>query len=77
MKTKNIQHKNYTEINGYYQLVLLLNIVMLIPDDDSVRLLSQILEGLNYEKLYKTYSSTGRKPTVTPRVMFKVLTMLT
>ena len=74
MSTKIIQQKNYTEINGYYQLVLPLNIEMLIPDDDSVRLLSQILEGLNYEKLYRAYSSTGRKPTVKPRVMFKILT---
>ena len=72
--TKNIQHKNYTEFNGYYQLVLPLNIEMLIPDDDSVRLLSQILEGLNYEKLYRAYSSTGRKPVVKPRVLFKILT---
>ncbi|KGK91564.1 hypothetical protein DP73_03030 [Desulfosporosinus sp. HMP52] len=37
---------------------------VLIPKDDSVRLLSHILEGLNYEKLYKAYSSTGRKPAV-------------
>jgi len=74
MKTKIIQHKNYTEFNGYYQLALPLNIGMLIPDDDSVRLLSQILEGLNYRKLYKAYSSTGRKPAVEPRVMFKILT---
>lgn len=74
MKTKITQHKNYTEFGGYYQLVLPINFEMLIPDDDSVRLLSQILEGLNYKKLYKAYSSTGRKPAVEPRIMFKVLT---
>lgn len=39
---------------------------MLIPDDNFVRLLSQILGGLNYEKLYRAYPSTGRKPTVKP-----------
>lgn len=74
MTTKITQQKNYTEFNGYYQLVLPLNFEILIPDDDSVRLLSQIMEGLNYEKLYKAYSSTGRKPAVKPRVMFKILT---
>lgn len=74
MTKKITQQKNYTEFGGYYQLVLPLNIEMLIPDDDSVRLLSQILEELNYEKLYKAYSSTGRKPAVEPRIMFKVLT---
>ena len=47
---------------------------MLIPEDDSVRLLSQILEGLNYKKLYRAYSHTGRKPSVDPKVLFKVLT---
>jgi transposase len=74
MTTKIIQQKNYTEFDGYYQLSLPLNFGMLIPDDDSVRLLSHILEGLNYKKLYKAYSSTGRKPAVKPRVMFKILT---
>lgn len=47
---------------------------MVIPEDDSVRLLSHILEGFNYRKLYRAYSSTGRKPAVDPKIMFKVLT---
>ena len=47
---------------------------MLIPVDDSVRLLSQILEGLDYNKLYQAYSIKGRKPAVDPKTMFKVLT---
>ena len=66
--------KNYTQLGGNYQLVLPFNLEMLIPEDDSVRLLSHILEGLNYEALYKAYSSTGRKPAVEPKVLFKVLT---
>lgn len=66
--------KNYTESNGSYQLVLPLNYEVFIPEDDSVRLLSQLLEGLNYESLYKAYSSTGRKPAVEPKILFKVLT---
>lgn len=74
MQKDNSQHKNYTEFNGYYQLVLPLNFEMLIPEDDSVRLLSQILEGLNYKKLYEAYSHTGRKPAVEPKVLFKILT---
>ena len=71
---KLIQHKNYTGFNGYYQLVLPLDIEVLIPDDDSVRLLSHVLEEFNYTKLYKAYSSSGRKPAVDPKIMFKVLT---
>ena len=64
MTTKKTQHKNYTQFNGYYQLVLSLNYEPLIPEDDSVRLLSQILEGLNYNSLYQAFSLTGRKPAV-------------
>ena len=55
-------------------MVLPLNCEVLIPEDDSVRLLSQILEGLNYERLYRAYSSTGRKPAVEPKILFKALT---
>ncbi|SNX52642.1 IS1182 family transposase [Thermoanaerobacterium sp. RBIITD] len=74
MQKSKLYNKNYTQFNGCYQLVLPLNCEMLIPEDDSVRLLSQILEGLNYEKLYKAYSFTGRKPAVEPKILFKVLT---
>ncbi|MGE4273340.1 MAG: IS1182 family transposase [Desulfitobacterium sp.] len=73
LKTK-LYTKNYTQFGGYYQLVLPLNLEVLIPEDDSVRLLSHILEGLNYDALYQAYSSTGRKPAVEPKILFKVLT---
>ncbi|KAI3348990.1 IS5/IS1182 family transposase, partial [Clostridium botulinum] len=49
--------KDYNEFNENYQLILPLNLENLILEDDSVRLLSHILEGLNYTKLYKAYSS--------------------
>ena len=61
------------EFNESYQLVLPLNWECLIPEDDSVRLLSHILEGLNYTKLYQTYSSVGIKPAVEPKIMFKAV----
>lgn len=70
MKTNIKQHKNYTEINGHYQLVLPLDFEMLIPANDSVRLLSHILEEFDYTKLYKAYSPIGRNPAVDPRIMF-------
>ena len=74
MLKPNYQHKNYTSSTGYYQLVLPFDFEMLIPEDDSFRLLSQILEGSNYEKLCKAYFSVGRKPAVKPKILFKVLT---
>ena len=67
-------HKNYTEFGEPYQLVLPLNLEGLVPDDDSVRLLSHELEGLDYSLLYQAYSAKGRNPAVDPKTMFKILT---
>ncbi|CUU46557.1 transposase [Clostridium beijerinckii] len=72
LKTK-LHNKDYTEINDNFQLILPLNLENLIPSDDSVRLLSHVLEGLDYTKLYKAYSSVGRKPAVEPKIMFKMI----
>jgi transposase len=65
--------KNYTEFHDNYQLVLPLNLEGLVPEDDSVRLLSHILEELDYTCLYKAYSPKGRNPAVEPIIMFKIL----
>ena len=74
MRTTKLHNKNYNEFHTEYQLVLPLSLEGLIPEDDSVRLLSHILEGLDYTKLYKAYSSTGRNPAVEPKTMFKIMT---
>lgn len=74
MSSNIINHKNYIEFNDTYQLILPLNLESLIPEDDSVRLHSHVMEGLNYTKLYQAYSSTGRKPAVEPKIMCKVVT---
>lgn len=67
-------HKDYIEFGGPYQLVLPLNLEGLVPDDDSVRLLSRELERLDYSLLYQAYSAKGRNPAVDPKTMFKILT---
>lgn len=46
MPSKLKYHKYYTEFGEPYQQVLPLNIEGLVPDDDSVRLLSHELENL-------------------------------
>ena len=74
MRITKLTTKDYTEFQQVFQLKLPLELEMLIPVDDSVRLLSQMLEGLDYTKLYQAYSSKGRKPAVDPKIMFKVLT---
>ena len=74
MTSKIKYHKDYTELGQAYQLVLPLSLEGLIPEDDSVRLLSHELEELDYTLLYKAYSSKGRNPAVDPKTMCKILT---
>ena len=74
MTSKIKYHKDYTELGDTYQLVLPLSLEGLVPEDDSVRLLSHILEDLDYTKLYQAYSTKGRNPAVDPKTMFKILT---
>ena len=69
-----LHHKYYTEFGDSYQLVLPLSLEGLIPEDESVRLLSHELEELNYTLLYQAYSAKGRNPAVEPKTMFKILT---
>ncbi len=73
MSSNLLYTKDYTGFGTSYQLVLPLNLEGLIPTDESVRLLSHVLEELDYHSLYQAYSQEGRNPAVEPRVMFKIL----
>ncbi|WP_352230929.1 transposase [Pelosinus sp. IPA-1] len=53
--------------------MLPLHIEILIPKDDSVRLLSQIAEELDYRDLYRAYSLKGRNSAVSPKTLFKII----
>ena len=68
-----IVHKNYAQISENYQLKLPIDLEILIPEDDSVRLLSLMTEELDYRKLYEAYSPKGRNPVVEPKILFKIL----
>lgn len=54
------------------QLILPMDYSIVIADDEPVRLLDEILDELDYTQLYEMYSSKGRKPAVTPVILFKV-----
>lgn len=56
-----------------YQLFLPINTEIFIPKDDSVRLLDEILDQLDYTQLNNSYSRLGRNPSITPKTLFKVL----
>ena len=62
--------KDYTKNASGYQLKLPLNIETIIPKDDSVRLLSQFVEGMDLTDLYSTYE---RINTVSPRTLLKIM----
>lgn len=72
MLVNKILQKNYTPANDFYQLKLPLNIDCIIPDNDSVRLLSQFVEEMNISDLLETYFRI-RKNTATPRQMLKIM----
>lgn len=69
--TKHINlHKNYSLNQDGYQLKLPLNIETMIPEDDSVRLLSQFVEAMDLTDLYSTYE---RINSVSPRTLLKIV----
>lgn len=68
-KTK-LTHKDYTLNGGLYQLKLPLNIETIIPENDSVRLLSQFVEGMDLTDLYSTYE---RINSLSPRTLLKIV----
>jgi len=72
MQNNNILQKNYTINQRFYQLKLPLEIDCIIPDNDSVRLLSQFVEEMNLEDLYATYSRIREKQ-ATPRQLLKIV----
>lgn len=62
--------KNYSLNQIGYQLKLPLNIETIIPEDDSVRLLSQFVEAMDLTDLYSTYE---RINSVSPRTLLKIV----
>lgn len=51
--------KDYTSCNHYYQIKLPFEMEKIIPADDSVRLLSAFVEGMDLSELYATYDSVS------------------
>ena len=62
--------KNYSLNQSGYQLKLPLNLETIIPDDDSVRLLSQFVEAMDLTDLYSTYE---RVNSAMPRTLLKIV----
>lgn len=70
---KQIYQTDYTINQANYQLVMPLNLEVVIPENDSVRLVSHVVEELDLRSLNMAYSSKGRNPAAKPRVLLSVL----
>ena len=72
MNNLNTTIKNYTSNEKCFQLQIPMNFEFIIPDNDSVRLLSQFVEEMDLTCLYDTYNIL-KENQVTPRQMLKIL----
>ena len=72
MRTPLLLQPDYTVYRGYYQIKLPLEMDAMIPADDSVRLLSAFVEGMDLSDLYATYDRV-RKNQASPRQMLKIM----
>ena len=71
LKTK-ITQKNYTVSKSGYQLKLPLEFNPIIPENDSVRLVSQFVEEMDLTELYQTYDKI-RKSSAVPKTLLKIV----
>lgn len=72
MQLNNLTQKDYTAFGNIYQIKLPLNIEYIIPNDDAVRLLGQIVEEMDLKQIYQSYSRL-RENQATPKQMLKIL----
>ena len=73
MRLTKLLQKDYTKNSDGYQLKLPLNLETIIPDNDSVRLLSQFVEAMDLTDLYSTYKRINSVSPRTQMIFFLVL----
>ena len=71
--TNKITYFNSKPNVHFLQLSLNFNVDTIIPEDNKVRLVCNIVERMNLESLLSTYSHKGRKPVLDPVTFLKVL----
>ncbi|MBO4360638.1 MAG: transposase [Eubacteriaceae bacterium] len=72
MKNNKKTQLDYTAFGAAYQLRLPLDIEIIIPKNDPVRLLDAVISSLDLSCLYSTYEYIGRIQ-YPPSVLFRVL----
>ena len=56
-----------------YQLKIPMNVEILIPDNDCVRLISQFVEEMDLTDLYETYERMPSEKYASPAIMLKIM----
>ena len=64
---------NKLNIIPIHQIGFPINLEIIIPEDDSIRLLYDITDDLNYRELHRVYSEMGRNLVATPECLFRIL----
>lgn len=75
MKNKLIQQTNYNTKEIAFQLLLPLDLEVKIDTNDSVRLLIEVTERMDYSKLYSAYARAERADEASPKQMFQLVVM--
>ena len=73
MPLNKLLQKDYTLSSLNYQIKLPLDVEILIPADDPVRLLSAFVEGMELSDLYQTYRKI-KENQASPRQLLKIIT---
>ena len=73
MKKTNILRKQYTLNEENYQLKIPMELDVLIPENDSVRLVSQFMEEMDLAELYGTYERMPSEKYASPETMLKIM----
>jgi len=70
---KELYQQDYTRFGRSCQLKIASFEEKLVLADDKVRLLEEVLERMDYTKLYRAYSTEGRPAATSPKTMFKII----
>jgi len=72
---QHIQQANYNGNVRTYQLLIPLDIEVKIETSESVRLLIEVTEGMDYSKLHKAYDRLPRADEASPKQMFQLVVL--
>lgn len=73
MNKSKFSQKQYTLNEQNYQLKIPMELDVFIPENNSVRLVSQFMEEMDLTELYSTYERMPSEKYVSPKTMLKIM----